>query len=186
MFKFLFVYMVAFVLAAQPTWNGLRFGMGIDDAKRQMTAQGLDLQPVEADEKRQTATPDYELKPPDLVFSIPFKAELYFDSTGLSGVNLALDEPKFSADVKTDIVVAVPLAVNYIYDTLVTKYGAPVSVDGPCSNLTFETLLKSRTTVRCEAKWRGDSQIITVTWWYGRNPEHFAYLIQYKRLATEL
>jgi hypothetical protein len=178
MFKLLVFCTMATTLVAQPTWSGLRFHMNQKEAKRYLTTQGFDLQPVAADERHQTATPNYELKVPGLG-TLPFKAELLFDSSGLMLVTLALDVPRLMADV-TNILIAVTHSAQQIHDAFVVKYGAPVFVDGPCRSTTAETLIDSRYLVSCKENWRGDSQQISVYWSYDPKSSKFAHFIQYQ------
>jgi hypothetical protein len=184
--KLLFVFALASTLSAQTTWNGLRFGMTAGDAKAYMKSQGFDVGAVGEDEKHQTATPDYELQLPNLTVTFPFKPEFNFDSTGLSVITLGLNGPKWLERIANNMFVAVTLAAKDIHDALVTKYGQPVSMDGPCNNVTVSMLLNNRRDTTCEAKWKGDSQMISVYWLYYRSPEKFSYFLQYQPQSNGL
>jgi len=177
MYKLLVLCTMASTLVAQPTWSGLHFHMNQKEAKKHLTTTGFDLQPA-ADERHQTATPNYELKVPGLG-TFPFKADLQFDSSGLMLVTLALDVPELMAELKS-ILVVVTHSAQEIHDALVVKYGTPVLVDGPCRSTTAETLIDSRTIVTCSENWRGDSQQISVYWSYDPRSGKFAYFIQYQ------
>ena len=81
---------------------------------------------------------------------------------------------------------AVILAAEDIHDALVTKYGQPVSVEGPCNNVTVSLLFNSEGVMTCKTKWKGDSQMISVYWSYYRSPEKFAYFLQYQPQSNGL
>ena len=149
-----------------------------------MKSQGFDLQPVDGDEKRQAATPDYEL---NLTIKFLSQApELYFDSTGLNIISLILNVPKVLSEVGNNVFATINLAAKDIHDALVTKYGPPVSVDGPCNQVTVSTLVTNRQIMTCKAKWRGDSQMISMYWSYDPIVGKFAYFIQYQPQAKGL
>src|ERR1700688_2495618 len=49
-----------------------------------------------------------------------------------------------------------------------------------------EMLYETRRTVECEAKWRGDAQLITQSWWYHGDDKSLVHLIQYQTQANGL
>jgi hypothetical protein len=176
------------VASAQTTWNGLHLKMNEDDAKKQMAAQGFELSTVEGGEGHYTATPHYELKLPDLVISLPFRPELNFDTSGLNIITLSLDTPKMIADSKSklDALSATLITAKSIHDALVTKYGKPIDQSGACNEVTFTMLYRSRETVECHTKWRGDAQLVSVTWYFDKGQDKLFYFIQYQAQASGL
>lgn len=196
MSKLLLLFALGPLALAQTTWMGLRFGIGQDEVKRQMSGQGFDLHDTVAPELLAcgkaitclSATPNYELKLPEHAFAFQFRPELHFDSSGLSSIMLILDTPKMveASQSKLDTLTIAVLSAQDIHDALAAKYGPPLDQSGPCNHITVGMLLQSPGLVRCETRWKADSQMIKVSWSYApprpysHNVSRFSYLLQYQ------
>jgi len=187
MLRLLLIFALAQLSVAQTTWDGLRFKMSEEDVKKQMSAQGFELHPVANDRGHYTATPDYDLMLPDLRITLPFIPELNFGTSGMSVITLSLDTAKFLTDnPRLDPMSMTLISAKSIHDALVTRYGQPLEQSGSCNKVDVPTLLGDRGIVECKTKWRGEAQLVMVSWYYHRGEKKFEYFLQYQAQASGL
>ncbi len=195
MLRLFILFALAQCVVAQITWNGLKFKTSEDDVKKQMLAQGFELHPVANNQGHYTATPDFLLTLPDLIIKLPFKPELTFGSAGMQTITLSLNTLKLLADnPKLNSLEVTLVSAKSIHDALVTKYGPPLEQSGPCNkvdSLTLEGFDEHyrplpRETVACITKWRGEAQLITVSWFFDRDEKKLTYILQYQSQANGL
>src|SRR5271155_1060150 len=140
---------------AQTTWNGLHFGMSVKEAQDAMAAKGTTM--TAPDPRTLKSSNDYDLQFSGAAYPFPLTVEFHFDSVGLSMIVLTLDVQEYrKRKPELSDKFAVWLFGSASYDTLVEKYGKPVTQESDCHPLPSSPSW----TAGCSADWRSDGQII--------------------------
>jgi len=175
---------VALAQTGAATWQGLRFGISLSDAKQALKT--FEFQTAAAKDSY-SLTPDYEVKVGKS--RILFTPLLTFDSDGLRSIALSADIPKIMAD--NPGFPASTLAAVFeraVYEQLEAKYGRSIDAKGQCGDVPIDMLIPSSQAIpSCNASWRGDGQSISFFWVYNnRQPNKFTLLITYRAISSSL
>ena len=147
---------------AESTWNNLQFGASLDEVKQALSKQNLRLE--QSDKTWIIVKPDWSLKMPgaNAVF-FSFTPSLHFSDAGrLEVVDLALK------DIQPDDGVGVGqyLAVTWIEQQLIAKYGTPAIQAGACNSVNATDFVDSQRKLDCKAVWKAGEQTVTLSWAY--------------------
>lgn len=141
---------------AQATWNGLRFGMTVQEAQATMTAKGTNM--VATDPQHLDSSNDFDLIPSGTIPIFPMTVKVRFDNTGLNRIDLQLDlqayrkrETRITSDSN-----AIWISSSYLFDALMNRYGRPLTQDGDCKPIPSDPSWS----IGCSAHWRADGQTI--------------------------
>lgn len=185
--------LMATLVQAQTTWQGLSFGASRQQVRDQLSPKGFSLQATD-NANTYVAEPDFEvkttsptlaanLKPPPATAPMFFTPELSFDAQGkLQAIKLSVDQAKVLAATPAlkPLALLPYVAGTSVWEQLVGKYGSPSTRRGPCGNPDVASLIG--TIQECNAKWNGEGQTIDLFWsWSGLigRPEKFALFVLY-------
>lgn len=154
-------------LSAQTTWNGLRFGMTIEEVQAKLVSQSMTIAAAEGRPRHYTATPDYVLQTQGVISSILMIVEFDFGKTGLEHIRLDLDKATMLDGKVADTLMLARQLPDELTNLLSTKYGKPVDTQGSCDN-SIGTLLSpvAENVITCESTWGDKGQQIKAGWHY--------------------
>jgi len=184
--------------AAQATWQGLQFGMNIQQASDLLSSKQFSVRQG-ATPKSYIVSPDFELKTESAYLSsnlkddiatapMYFGPQLSFDDQGkLESVTLSLDQAKVFQTTPAfngNLPMLTMVAGTSLYEQLTSKYGSPIDVRGPCANIPVASLVGSVT--ECSAKWSWNSQSIELFWSHNWPLRKLALFVKYFAVGSSL
>jgi hypothetical protein len=156
-------FSVSCVAFAQTTWQGLKFGMSEQDARKQyqrtlekVPAADGSFQLVDSAQKLTGGNPDAGWQA---------AAHLYFDKgSKLAHIEVVMTDPLLTAS-GTSATGDSFAAISVLTEKLVQKYGEPISHEGECG-LTVEDVFYSppQKIFSCKKLWRAADQTIQLDW----------------------
>jgi hypothetical protein len=187
--KIALLLVLASVVGAQTTWNGLHFRDTKEKAAAMMESLGLPLVKKSAEGSFGSSSL-YSLKIPSVNLTFLFSPELLFDTSGLQEVVLAMDVDKMiAAGPDLDRLTIAALSASDLSSALSSKYGKPIAQSRECQS-TATMLLRTPGLVHCEAQWKGESQVVSASWSYmpprpsNQNVGRFSYILKYQAEAV--
>ncbi len=169
---------------AQSTWNGLRFGMSKEEADQTLKAKGMAIS--ERNPNVFAVMPTYQVSLPDLVKPLPFNAELTFSKGALQGINLNLITDEATKSIGS-LYAVVDIVNGSMKKALMAKYGKPIEANGACDaggNELMDILFNGNAS--CAESWQSQGQLISVKWWYDKEPNSFVYFVSYHPSSSDL
>jgi hypothetical protein len=183
---------------AQSTWQGLQFGQSRAEAAQVLAAKKAVLN-AGSSPQTATVTPDLAVQTSSPMLSANLRAEvanapMYFtpvlsfdDGDKLKAITLTLDETK-TFQATTELKGTKPLltfiAGTSLYEQLSSKYGAPNTANGPCSDISLASLVGA--TTECNARWGSNGQTIELHWDYRSILDSLNFTVIYKPLPSAL
>jgi hypothetical protein len=165
------------------SWQGLRFGMTVEEAKAVLSATGLTIR-LSSEANAQEGEQDWEAKQNDYKIRLLFSFKLHLQSERLESVHLCLDDTKIIHDSSVEKPILAKIANEAIFAALVGKYGKPATQRGFCGDVPTSEILRG--SPKCEASWSADGQSISYSWdWLSRVDKLYLF-VTYKAQTSGL